>query len=537
MALELGRRGVGCLLVEKTDGQIEHPRTGLIAVRTMEAFRRWGIADQVRNCGFPENYALSVVFCTSLSGFLLDRETYPAMADTATPPETPEKKQRCPQLWMQPILQRAVQQTPRVIVRNLHHMEELAQDDSGVSCRIRGINSSENSTVRAQYVIGCDGAGSGIRKTVGVPEEGRLLGYSINILIRAPQLVSRHHMGEAERYIFVQPEGTWGNLTVVDGRDIWRLTVIGSDQKVDLARIDAVALVRRALGADDIPFTVLSVLPWRRSETLAATFSKGRVFLAGDAAHTMSPTGGMGMNTGIQEVLDLGWKMEAMLRGWGGVRLLDSYTAEQRPVAARNIAFSSQNFAAWLDAPNTAAVCDATIEGARVRQVIGRRLREATRVEWESLGLQIGYRYEGSPICISDGTPAPPDDFSHYVPTARPGSRAPHAWLSNGLSTLDLFGCGFTLLTFPGADPEAVTRLQGAFKRRLVPLVTYALSERSVAELYGQPLVLVRPDGHVAWRGDRANEADGIADQVRGAEPSCLGTDDELRPGEPLRRH
>lgn len=516
MALELGSRGVQCLLIEQTDGQIEHPRTGLIAVRTMEAFRRWGIADEVRTCGFPDDYALSVVFCTSLNGFLLDRETYPSMAGTPTPPETPEKKQRCPQLWMQPILQRAAARTRGVTVRNLHHLEEFTQDERGVTSVIKRINSNETLTVRSEYLIGCDGAGSGIRKALGVQEQGRLLSYSVNMLIRAPGLVSRHRMGEAERYLFVQPEGTWANLTVVDGRDIWRLTVLGSEEKLDLAELDPEALVRRALGTDDIPFTVLSVLPWRRSETLAAEFSRGRVLLAGDAVHTMSPTGGMGMNTGMQEVLDLGWKIEAMLKGWGGDQLLTSYTTERRPIAARNIAFSSQNFAAWLDVPNAGAVCDASEEGAQARQAIGKRLRQATRVEWESLGLQIGYRYEGSPICIPDGTEATPDDYSNYVPTARPGSRAPHAWLRNGRSTLDLFGAGFTLLVFPGGDREAVAELQHAFGQRDIPLLTFEIAERAIAELYGRPVVLVRPDGHVAWRGERPDHAGDIADRARG---------------------
>jgi 2-polyprenyl-6-methoxyphenol hydroxylase-like FAD-dependent oxidoreductase len=140
---------------------------------------------------------------------------------------------------------------------------------------------------------------------------GRLLSYSINILIRAPGLVQQHRMGEAERYLFVGPEGTWGNLTVVDGDGTWRLTVLGSDQKFDFDSFDATYWVRRTLGTDAIAFEVLSVDPWRRSETLAERYAEGRVvLLVGDSCHTMSPTGGMGMNTGMQEVLDLGWKLE-----------------------------------------------------------------------------------------------------------------------------------------------------------------------------------------------------------------------------------
>ena len=226
-----------------------------------------------------------------------------------------------------------------------------------------------------------------------------------------------------------------------------------------LETFDAAAWVRRAMGADEVPFEVLSVVPWRRSEMLAQRFIDGRVILAGDSAHTTSPTGGMGMNTGMQEVWDLGWKLQGALEGWAGPKLLPSYEIERKPVAARNLSFSTSNFNAWRDVPDTSRILDDTPAGEALRSTVGERLRESTRVEWESLGLQIGHRYEGSPICIDDGSPATPDDFSIYVPTARPGSRAPHAWLKDGRSTLDLFGEGFTLLSFAdGAGGRRIGR-------------------------------------------------------------------------------
>lgn len=501
LALELGWRGVPCTLIEQGDGSLEHPRTGLIAVRTMEAFRRWGIAQRIRDCGFPPDYELSMVFCTSLNGLLLDREPYPSMQDTPTPAETPEKKQRCPQLWMQPILADAVREEPQATVRFNHRLANFEQDDEGVTAQVVRSTDGAALTIRSAFVVACDGATSAVREQLGIAMQGRLLSYSVNILIRAPGLTAQHRMGPAERYLFVGPEGTWGNLTVVDADAIWRLTVLGTTQKADMSDFDAEYWVKRALGRDDIAFVILSVQGWRRSEMLAKRFFDGRVVLAGDATHTMSPTGGMGMNTGMQEVLDLGWKLQALIDGWGGPALLESYEAERKPVAQRNIDFSSQNFRAWVDTPDPSAVLQDSLEGERARRAVGQRLRESTRVEWESLGLQIGYRYEHSPIIIPDGTPAAPDDYSIYLPTARPGSRAPHAWLADGRSTLDLFGQHFVLLAFdPIATAASLTLLNHAFHTLGVPFEQHSLSDPSIAALYGMPLVLVRADGHVAWR-------------------------------------
>jgi len=515
MGLELAWLGLDSMVVDQGDGSVEHPRTGLIAVRTMELFRRWGLAQRIRDAGFPEDYELSMVFCTSLNGHLLAREPYPSMRDTPTPPETPEKKQRCPQSWMQPVLCEAALASERIDLRLRHRFDGFEQDETGVTSRLTDLRSGRTLTVRSDYVVACDGATSGVRQSLGIEMPGRLLSYSVNVLIRAPGLLQSHIMGQAERYLFVGTEGTWGNLTVIDGDATWRLTVLGSEEKLDLARFDARHWVQRAFGRDDIEFEVLSVMPWRRSETLADRFRDRRVLLAGDAVHTTSPTGGMGMNTGMQEVLDLGWKLKGAIEGWAGERLLDSYGIERRPIAARNLAFSTRNFNAWKDVPDPRAMCDDTAEGARVRELTGQRLAESTRVEWESLGLQIGHRYDDSPICVPDGSPPTPDDHSIYVPTARPGSRAPHAWLPVGRSTLDLFGPGFTLLIF---DPKlSGSALQDAAARCGLPLQVERISDPEIANLYESNFVLVRPDGHVGWRGDAIDSPDRIVDTVRGA--------------------
>lgn len=515
MAIELGSRNISTLVVDEGGGHVTHPRTGLIIVRTMELARKWGIADRIRNAGFPSDYELSIVFCTSLNGQLIAKEPYPSMRETPTPPETPEKKQRCPQSWMQPILADAAREYTSNDLRYGHRFNRFVQHDNSVVGYVTDTATGKEFEVHADYLLACDGAGSGIRTALGIEMQGRLLSYSINILITAPGLAKKHRMGEAERYIFTDADGTWGNMTVVDGDAVWRITVLGSQEKMDLGTFDADYWVRRALGASDIPYKVDSVVPWRRSELLAERFIDRRVILVGDAAHTTSPTGGMGMNTGMQEVFDLGWKLDAVLKGWAGPELLSSYEAERRPIAARNLRFSTSNYNAWRDVPDTRAIADDTDEGRRLRESVGGRLRDSTRVEWESLGLQIGHRYDASPICIPDGTPPVPDDFRIYVPTARPGSRAPHAWLADGRSILDLFGTSFVLLAF--SEKPETEKLAGAFARRGVPFVVERIKDDGIATIYEMPLVLVRPDGHVAWRGTTIDDPELIVEVVRGA--------------------
>ena len=524
LAIDLATRGIESMILEKGDGTIEHPRTGLVAVRTMEFFRRWGMAQAIRNCGFPEDYDLSIEFCTSMRGFGMERDEYPSMRDMPTPSWTPEKKQRCPQQWLDPILKKELEKKALSNTRFNCNVDDFIQYKDEVRIQATDTLTDQRIEFSADYLIGCDGAGSTIRTLLDIPMRGKPhLNYSMGILFESPDLLAKCGKLPAERFLFIGPEGTWGNLTVIDGKSTWRLTVYGSADKFDLDDFDARAWIERAIGKGpgdaSIEFTVHSVLPWKRTELIAERYRSGRVFLCGDAAHTMSPTGGMGMNTGVADAADLSWKLEAALKGWAGAALLDSYEQERKPIAARNAAYSTHNFQTWTSPPKCAYLLDDTAAAAQARAAIGADLKAATMSEWQSWGLQVGYRYEGSALCIPDGTPPTPDDYSEYVPTARPGSRAPHAWIGEQRSTLDLFGDGFALLAFKDACRESVTKFEAASQSRGVPLTVTYISEPGVAELYQAPLVLVRPDGHVAWRGDAVRNAERVLDTVRGAEP------------------
>jgi hypothetical protein len=391
---------------------------------------------------------------------------------------------------------------------------------------IENAETGARENIFAHYIVGCDGARSLTRETLGIRMRGNpVLTYTTNVIFRCPHLLSLHDKGKAYRHILVGPEGTWSTIVAINGRDQWRFSIIGGSEQREYTTEEIKAAIRRAVGCD-FAFEILSVLPWVRRELVAETYRNGRGFIAGDAAHVMSPTGGFGMNTGIGDAVDLSWKLAAVREGWGGDALLDSYTSERQPVGMRNVTEASGNLRRMLSVGAHRDIADATPQGAATRAKVGRAFTEMMRREWFTLGIHLGYRYDGSPICWPDGTPAPPDNARSYVPTARPGHRAPHAWLADGRSTLDLFGRGFALLGFDADAAEAAPLLE-ASRRRGVPITFHRLVEPHVAALYERKFVLVRPDGHVAWRADRMPEAPlRLIDVVRGgADAPAIATD------------
>jgi hypothetical protein len=297
------------------------------------------------------------------------------------------------------------------------------------------------------------------------------------------------------------------------------MSIVGTPDKVNHSEADIRAALRRAMGKD-FDYEILSVMRWVRRELVADRYGEGRVFIAGDSAHLMSPTGALGMNTGIQDAVDLGWKLEAVLHGWGGAGLLASYETERRPVALRNVAASTENLGRMLstrDRKPPPQIFTPGPEADAIRRDYGDWFTETMRHEWFMNGFHLGYRYDDSPIVCPDGTPAPPLETSTYPQTARPGARAPHVALLDGSSTLDLFGRGFTLLRLGPDAPDGEGMLRAALAAG-VPIRAVRLDQPEVRAAYQRALVLVRPDGHVAWRGDRLPEdATRLVDVVRGA--------------------
>jgi FAD binding domain len=316
-------------------------------------------------------------------------------------------------------------------------------------------------------------------------------------------------------YWTVSPECPM-QLITLDGQGEYVLQTKRGPRDREPRPEDAVALIQRSIGAN-IAVEVLGQGSWTAGRALVAEcYRRGRVLLCGDAAHLFTPTGGFGMNTGIDDAANLAWKLAAVVAGWGGSELIDSYELERRPIAARNTA-AAHRFARSVGNLYAAADLEADSEtGAAAR---GEALAYLSTFgeQFAALGVQLGARYDASPVILSDGTDPPGDELAIYAPSACPGGRTPHLWLASGRSLFDILGRGFTLLCLRGRGENA-HRLLAAASQRGLPLTLADLTEPEARELYGRDYALVRPDQHVAWRGDRLpDHADALIDQLTGA--------------------
>jgi 2-polyprenyl-6-methoxyphenol hydroxylase-like FAD-dependent oxidoreductase len=518
LAADLGRRGVEALLIEQNEDVVGSPKMIEVSVRTLEFCRQLGVVDQVRDWGFPLAHSLDSAFVTSMDGYEIGRIHTPSLAAERDSEFSPERTGPCPQTWFDPILQRSARSHRNITLRYSCRLDDFVQDDDGVTVAITDTGTGQREDIRCQYLVGADGYSSTVREALGLEVRGeKHLDLSMSVYLTIKDMARYHDKADAYRYVFVGPEGTWMVLTTIDGRDVYRLQVVGVPDR-DLAKVDIPGLMRRAFGRD-IDYRLDDTSFWVRKMVVADRFLDGRVLLAGDAAHAHPPNGGLGMNTGLQDAFDLGWKLAAVLQGWGGAELLESYDYERRPASARAATESLKNFRRLTAPANNAAIYDATPEGEALRARLGRRMVEENTKAWHPMGVHLGYIYNPSPIVVPDGSPRPSDDTVSYTPSAYPGCRAPHAWLAPGQSTLDLFGSDFVLMQFGDAETQA---LQAAARTRGVPLTFHRIDNAAAAALYEKRLVLVRPDGHVAWRGD-APPADALAliDRVRGAGP-CI---------------
>nr|AHE14876.1 RebC-like FAD-binding monooxygenase [uncultured bacterium] len=507
LALDLAHRGVDHLVVEETDGAVSHPRVGTIGPRSMELFRRWGVADGIRAAGWPDDHPLDAAWVTRVGGHEVYRIPLGTVGSRTTPKHTPEPEAICPQHWLAPLLARAVGDR----LRTRWRMAEFTQHDDHVRAAVTDLGSGRTRTVLAKYLVACDGAASPVRKALGIgaPPRHRTQVFR-NILFHAPEL--RTLLGErtALFYFLMLSSSLRFPMRTLDGHGLHRLTV-GVDD-AEKSTMDATELVRRAI-AFDTGVEVLSDNEWHLTHRVADRFSAGRVFLAGDAAHTLSPSGGFGMNTGIGGAADLGWKLAAVLEGWAGGGLLDTYEEERRPVAVTSLEEANVNLRRTMDRALPPGLHDDGPEGERVRAAMAARLeRSGARREFDAPGIHFGHTYRSSIVHTEQPRAADPGGWRQ---SAEPGARAPHAWLAPGKSTLDLFGRGFVLLSFGTTD--GVAAAARAFAARGVPLATTVCHDPEVAALYELTHVLVRPDGHVAWRGaELPTRLDELVDKVRG---------------------
>ena len=517
LASDLGWRGISCLVIEQGDGTIDHPRANAENARTMEFCRRWGIADKVRTSGTPENFPHTVLYLTSMNGYEVVRIDRPGHGGGRPSGFSPERPQRCNQLWFDPILRELAESFPTVNLKYQCRLESYKQDDNGVVATVVDSVSGEKREIACQYLVDCCGGASPVRRALGIRMDGKpVVEYNVNLFYRIPNFPTLHDKGDAAMLFMLDETGVWASLVELNGADLWRIGLRGKDIYEHPETIDTKETLRRVIGKD-VPHELLSAKPWIARDLVAESYGSGRVFLAGDAAHLNTPSGGFGMNTGLGDAVDIGWKLAAMVQGWGGPKLMATYEAERQPVAVRNVRQATHNFEMAIATETGPDINDPGAAGEAARKKVGDWIRSSRTRTFITDGTALGYVYESS-IVVPDGTPPQEDTIIQYHPSSRPGGRAPHAWLADGRSTLDLFGKGFTLLDFAEGSAAMRDELKAAFASRQVPLEVVSIDDPEIAKLYESPLVLVRPDGHVAWRSTPDTiGAEAIVDQVRGA--------------------
>ena len=530
LAMNLAAFGVRSILINTEPSSRWHPKGNTHNARTMEHYRRLGIAKKLRVVGLPADHPTDVVYYTTLNGWELARHSLPSeqekqaqIAQAAPTDQVPEPLFRANQMYVEAELYRHVRTLPLIDARYGWRCTEIVEPSPRrFTITIEEVASGRCEELVADYLIGCDGGHSIVRRWLGIgyrgerPSEAAFTsGATCSTHVRAPALyekVLKRHK-RAWHHWTVNPH-VRGLVQTLDGVGdfLFNTRIKTIDEPPDPNYIARTFL---ACIGEQVPFSFVGHFPWTAGQAAVAdSFGRGNVWLAGDAVHLFTPTGGFGMNTGIDDTANLGWKLAAMAQGWGGPHLLGTYEAERRPIAFRNTGMAKRFSLDLNEAPVAPEMLEDTVAGAAARARTG-AFFDRFGEEFASLGIQLGARYADSRIVVADGTPPPPDDPTIYMPSAWPGGRAPHLFLGRGDSLFDHFGSGFTLLRLAGdADMRPLAR---AAEKRGIPFTTFDVPRVEGRALYAADLALIRPDQHVAWRGNRLpDDADALLARVTG---------------------
>ena len=514
-AIELGRRGVRCVLLEPRH-TVSHarPRCKTINVRTMEHLRRWGIADLLRErAPIPVSWSQDVVFCTSLEGVELSRFTGVfGLAPDAD--RFPELGQQVPQYAVEELMREVVDDLPSCSLVTGTRVLEVQQTEDHANVTLED-EAGARLELLSEYVVGCDGGRGITRREIGSSYEGEHSARpNFNMVFRDPSLLSRVRHGRALHYWIINPQAP-ALMGPLDLTGTWWIIALGVGS--ERGAMEGRQIIQAAAGGRTAA-EIVSTDPWTARMELVNHARNGRVFLAGDAAHLNPPWGGHGLNTGIGDAVDLGWKLAAVLDGWGGSSLLDSYEIERRPLQRQIIDAAAANMSVLSTELLHPELTDAGMGGDAARRRAHQQIQGSKGSEFHALDLVLGADLVGSPIIAGGG-----------------GQRLPHAWLSERHSIYDELSFGFTLLRVGGAgfdDERGVRGFELACQERAVPLRTVDLRAAGLRQRYEAELVLVRPDHHIAWRGGLPDDAGALVDRVRGAStPSSKSRVDAAGPG------
>jgi 2-polyprenyl-6-methoxyphenol hydroxylase-like FAD-dependent oxidoreductase len=530
LAIELGRRNIRCLLVDAKPGTAFNPQANATQARTMEHFRRLGFAHEIRSMGLPPDHPTDIAYLTRFAGTELARLRLPTAA--AAPQaiknmsgswSAAELPHRVSQKFVEVNLHRHAQAQASVDMRYGWRLQAFKDTGAGIEATVQAVDGGESLNVQAAYMVGADGARSFVRHELGIAWGGAtgfkrnfMGGKMLAVYLKAPEFYARNPNDRSWMYVVVNPE-LRAFIMSVDGVSEFAFHIQMADDAATeaLTEADARRLFAQAYG-QAIEIEILSMATWMAGHALVAeSFQQGRVFLGGDAAHLFTPTGGLGYNTAVEDAVNLSWKLASVLKGLAPPALLNSYHLERHPLAVRNTGYARQ-FADSIGLFDAAPELeDDSPQGEAARTLASEYLNGHVRREFNIPGVTFGGRYDGSPIIVGDGSSAPPDAANSYTPCATPGGRPPHAWLADGRSLYDSFNFEWTLLALGDAPPNAQAFEQSALAIGL-DLKVVSHPGPDLLALYEAPLVLIRPDQIVAWRGHESTHAHAILAQVLG---------------------
>lgn len=532
LAMDLAWRGIDVIVAEtRFAGEPPSVKCNHVSARSMEVFRRLGLAQTVRNAGLPADYPNDASYRTTSTGIEMSRIKIPARNERYTSKDgpdtwwpTPEPPHRINQIYLEPILFAHAAAQSNIRILNRTQIEDFTQSDSGIVATARNLDTDETFTIAADYLVGCDGGRSTIRRKIGAQLSGTPVIQRVqSTYFRAPKLLSMMPGERSWMYLSLNPRRT-GTLIAIDGKETWLLHNHLYDGEPDFDSIDRDWALRTILGVGpDFEYEILSKEDWTGRRLVADRFRDRRAFIAGDAAHLWIPYAGYGMNAGIADAMDLSWMLAAVLKGWAPSDLLDAYERERQPITEQVSHFAMdmalKNMRQRKSTPPEVEMEGP--EGDAARKRVGQEAYDLNVHQYCCGGLNFGYFYSQSPIIAYDEGQHPSYTMYDFTPSTVPGCRAPHFVMPDGTSLYDLLGPDYSLLRFD--DTIDVSALQDEAAKRGVPLKVVDVPREVAGDLYPHALAMVRPDQHIAWRGDTlpADPAK-LIDLVRGAAVSAL---------------
>ena len=530
LAMDLAARGIDVTVVEmRHRGEPPSVKCNHVAARSMEIFRRLGVSRKVREAGLPPDYPHDIAFRTTMTGRQITRIPIPSLsrrytdtsgADAGWP--TPEPPHRINQIFLEPILFAHASGMDHVNMLNRTELVHFDQHDDGIDATVRDLDTGERTTITAQYLVGCDGARSIVRRLIGAKLEGDAVVQRVQSThIRAPRLLDLLRDAPAWGNISLNPRRS-GTVYAIDGRETWLVHNYLRDDEPDFDSVDRDWAIRTILGVGaDFSYEVISREDWYGRRLVANRFRDRRAFICGDAAHLWVPYAGFGMNAGIADAQNLSWLVAARLNGWGGERILDAYERERQPITEQ-VSYFAMNHAHAMAKQRRAVpqtIEADSPEGEAARAELGKATYDLNVQQYAAAGLNFGYYYDHSPIIVYDGDSHPPYSMGSFTASTVPGCRLPHRWLPDGRSLYDALGQEYTLVRLDSAID--VSGFRDAARIAGVPLNIVDIDDDEDESPYHTRLVLVRPDQHIAWRGDGVPEnVMTVIDTIRGQEPT-----------------